>query len=124
MDVRAVDRWPQVSGDGAAPGSKTDARSDEVLLVLADGSVWGAWLPRSDAAVAGPVRTLNGLVVVGGDAAVTVCPTDFVSLVRHLRPTPDAPRDIRGCVTARGATSPLHAAVALAVARGEIGRPW
>jgi hypothetical protein len=123
MDVRVVDRRPPVSGARAAPGSETDVSSDGALLALADGSVWSASNPRSTAAVAGPVRLLHGLVVVGGDAAVTVCPAEFVSLVRHLQAALDAPSEIRGCVTARGATTPLHAAVALAVARGEIGSP-
>jgi AMMECR1 domain-containing protein len=50
-------------------------------------------------------------------------PRNSVLLERHLRAAASAGSQLRGCITAVGATTPLHAAVALAIARGEIGWP-
>ena len=99
MSVTMPDRQAEPAG-GFLVHPETVRKHQEALLVLSDGSVWKG---RSD--------LLSGL--------------DLTSLKSHLSSLPAAGEGatLRGCITAAGATTPLHAAVALAVAQGEIGRP-
>lgn len=96
---------------------------EEALLVLSDGSVWKGRSVGSGVATAGDVRVVDGLAAVGKTGLLSGL--DLNSFQRHLTSRTKAGEGaaVRGCITAAGATYPVHAAVALAMARGEIGRP-
>jgi hypothetical protein len=101
------------------PGVK--GRDHEALLVLSDGSVWSGRSVGSTAVASGEVRLVGSLAAVGEGGLLAGL--DLKSLQKHLSAKNARRGAIRGCITAAGATFPLHAAVALAVARGDIGRP-
>jgi len=93
-------------------------RDQEALLVLSDGTVWRGRSVGSATTARGAVRVVGALAAVGEEGLLAGL--DVSAFKKHLQGQ-DA--TVRGCITATGATYPLHAAVALAVARGEIGRP-
>lgn len=98
----------------------------EALLALADGSVWSVSRPDAAAAATGPVRIVGGRVLVADAEVASLSDPEAARVADHLSQS-SAPGDRvgpHGCVSAAGATTPVHRAVALAVARGEIGRPW
>lgn len=123
MDVRDLYRQaPPAGGFFVGPSAKAPRGTAEALLILADGSIWRGWSARNTGAVAGDVTLVGDTALVGDEARLTG--PGWASLLAHLIDARvQGQRDIRGCMTAPGATSPLHATVGLAVARGEIGRP-
>ncbi len=124
MYVRGSDRLaPSAGGLVVDSGSPAVRDVTEALLVCADGSTWRGWRACSSAAAAGEVRLVGDEALVGEDGRLSGI--DPASLGAHLASARAAGHaaGVRGCVTAAGATTPLHAQVALAVARGEIGRP-
>jgi hypothetical protein len=96
-----------------------------VLLALHDGSLWTG---RSIGALGpawGRVRAVGGLVLVEGEAVVVLRDLEAVTPGAELwdsLETADGSPPL-GYATAPGATLPIHGSVALAIARGEIGRP-
>jgi len=122
MSVFMPDRQADPAGGIFAPAGGLQC-SGEAILALSDGSVWKGRSVGSPAAATGTVRLVGRLVAVGETGLLSGL--DLASFQRHLRSLPGAGEmaTLRGCITAAGATIPLHAAVALAVARGEIGRP-
>jgi hypothetical protein len=98
-------------------------RNQEALLALSDGSVWKGRSVGNPAGATGDVRLVGHLAAVGETGLLSGL--DVASFQRHLGSLPRAGKSaaVRGCITAAGATTPLHAAVAVAVAQGEIGRP-
>lgn len=123
MRARELDRQASKAGGFVVDSSPHAARgSAEALLVLADGSIWQGWTTRTSPAVAGEVRVVGDVALVGTEGRLSgLCTASFQA---HLASARSAGRGVgRGCLTAAGATTPLHAKVALAVVRGEIGRP-
>lgn len=123
MYVRDLDRQASPAGGFLVdPSGQVPRGRAESLLILADGSIWRGWSAGSSAAVAGEVRLIGDIALVGDQGRLTgAC---WAPLLAHLVDARTEGRTgIRGCMTASGATSPLHATVGLAVARGEIGRP-
>jgi hypothetical protein len=124
MRARERDRQASEAGGFVVDSSYHAARGTaEALLVLADGSVWHGRSALTSAAVAGEVRVVGDVAQVGAEGRLSGLRT--ASFQAHLASARSAGRGIgiRGCLTAAGATTPLHAKVALAVVRGEIGRP-
>ena len=121
MSVFMSDRQAQPAG-GFLVHPDAVQGNQEALLVLSDGSVWRGRNVGGTAAASGDVRLVGSLAAVG--EAGLLAGLDLDSFQEHLR-SRDSGRGtpLRGFITATGATFPLHAAVALAVARGEIGRP-
>ncbi|MGA2512972.1 MAG: hypothetical protein ABSG37_05080 [Candidatus Limnocylindrales bacterium] len=122
MSVFMPDRQAEPAGGFLVP-SEASQGNREALLALSDGSVWRGRSVGSPGAATGDVRLVGRLVAVG--EAGLLSGLDLTSFQGHLRSLHHAGEIAapRGCITAAGATIPLHAAVALAVARGEIGRP-
>jgi hypothetical protein len=121
MSVFIPDRQAEPAGGFLVP-SEVGRRDLEALLVLSDGSVWRGRSVGSTAAASGNVRLVGSLAAVG--EAGLLAGLDLNSFRNHLRGQDSGQgATVRGFITAIGATFPLHAAVALAVARGEIGRP-
>ncbi len=125
MVSHALDRRAPRAGGFVISGTPTAADGAEALLALADGSVWSVWRTDFTAAVTGSVRVAGARVLVGGCEVASLSDPEAARVARHLSQAPD--RGVgagpHGCVSAAGATTPVHRAVALAVARGEIGRP-
>lgn len=121
MTAFTTDR--QAEADGGFFVRPENARgTDEALLVLSDGSVWKGRSVGSAAVTTGDVRLVGALAAVGETGLLSGL--DVNSFRRHLSGQDSGEgTTVRGCIAATGATFPLHAAVALAVARGEIGRP-
>ncbi len=119
-----LDRQPRTAGGPFVTPARRDAMATaEALLVLADGSVWHGSTVPTTAAVEGEIRIVGDVVLVGAAGRLDVrAPASLRAHLAGLRPNALSSR-IRGCLTASGATTPIHAKVALAVARGEIGRP-
>jgi hypothetical protein len=121
MSVLTTDRQAEPVG-GLLVHPENPGRNEEALLVLSDGSVWRGRSIGSTTAASGDVRLVGSLAAVG--EAGLLSGLDLNSFKRHVSAQlPAGEGVLRGCLTAPGATFPLHAAVALAVARGEIGRP-
>lgn len=119
----AEDRPPRPAGGFVVPAPDSlaaDPAGREALLVLSDGSVWCGLRIGAGAAAVGEVSWRAGFAAVGESI---LNPRDSGLLERHLRAAASAGSQLHGCITAVGATTPLHAAVALALARGEIGWP-
>lgn len=124
MQARELDRQASEAGGFLVdPSSPAAGGSAEALLVLADGSVWHGWSARTSRAVAGEVRVIGDVALVGTEGRLSGL--RGASFEAHLARAGSAAAGvgIRGCLTAAGATTPHHAKVALAVVRGEIGRP-
>lgn len=124
MSEFVEDRPPLPAGGLVVPGPDSvvaDPADREALLVLSDGSVWRGLRVGAGGAAVGEVSWCAGFAAVGESTLLN--PRDSVLLERHLRAAVSAGSRLHGCITAVGATTPLHAAVALAIARGEIGRP-
>jgi hypothetical protein len=114
---------PFVFGRSAAaplqPGAENAA-----ILALADGSVWRGWSVGPARAVSGSVQVSGELVLVEGDVVGVLRGIDVDALQEHLAATmPGQGPGAMAYLTAPGAVLPIHAEVARAVARGEIGRP-
>jgi hypothetical protein len=124
MRACELDRQASEAGgflvDPSVPAARDAA---EALLVLTDGSVWHGWSARTSPAVAGEVRVVGEVALVGAEGRLSGLHS--ASFQAHLASARSAGQGVgvRGCLTAAGATTPLHAKVALAVVRGEIGRP-
>ena len=118
-------RGPSAGGFGVS-GTPTAAGGGEALLAIADGSVWSVRRTDSAVAVTGSVRVVGARVLIGGSEVASLSAPEAARIAQHLSETtdPGAGDEPHGCVSAAGATTPVHRAVALAVARGEIGRPW
>jgi hypothetical protein len=123
MVAHALDRQAPIVGGRVVAGTPTAA---EALLALADGSVWLVRRMDSATAVAGSVKVVGARVLVGGSEVAWLSDPEAARVAQHLSQAidPDVDGGPHGCVSAAGATTPVHRAVALAVARGEIGRPW
>jgi len=93
-------------------------RRHNSLLVLADGSSWSGWAEERSMAIAGPVRLVGRRVLIAEHEAMILDEHEAATLRVWLEKTGPAPR---GCVTASGATLPIHEAVGRAIAAGEIG---
>jgi hypothetical protein len=126
MVAHALDRRAPNAGGPVVSGTPSAAGGVEALLALADGSVWSVRRTALAAAVTGSVRVVGARVLVGGSEVASLSDREAARVAQHLWETadPDVDDGPRGCVSAAGATTPVHRAVALAVARGEIGRPW
>lgn len=122
-------RTPSVGGRFVALGDGVGATAavgtgTEAFLALADGRTWRVHRVVDAPAAAGRVDLIGETVVVGLDGMATLASADAEDLARHLATATGAGQaGRRGCVSAPGATLPIHRVVALAVARGEIGRP-
>jgi hypothetical protein len=118
---------PRVAGGLFAPESDRDGDLEadrEAILALADGSVWRGWSVGPARAVTGSVEIAGDLVLVHGDVLGAVRGVDLAALERHLVDVaPGQGPGTMACLTAPGAILPIHAEVAKAIARGEIGRP-
>ncbi len=125
MVAYTLDRRAASVGGLSVSGSRIAEGGTEALLALADGSVWRVRRVGYAPAVTGAVQVVGGHVVIGGDEVAILDGPDAAAFARHVSSTHEASGGggVRGCLSAGGATSPLHAAVALAMARGEIGRP-
>jgi hypothetical protein len=124
MQARELDRQASEAGGFLVdPSSSMAGGSAEALLVLADGSVWHGWSARTSRAVTGEVSVVGDVALVGPEGRLSGLPGALFQA--HLASAGSAGPGvgIRGCLTAAGATTPHHAKVALAVVRGEIGRP-
>ena len=109
---------PTVAEPRQVPASRPDA-----LLAMADGSLWFGRHAERATAVAGPVRLDGPAVIIGDRVAMVLQDGDVASLGQRLEQARGAGRSTRGCVTAAGATLPIHEAVARAIAAGQIGTP-
>lgn len=112
--------------DGALHPHGTTAFVGHVraLLALADGSVWSVRRAPSAAAATGSVRVVGSKVLIGDSEVASLADPDAKLVALHLdQPSQGRLGGLRGCVSAAGTTTPVHRAVALALARGEIGRP-
>lgn len=125
MVAHGLDRRAPIAGGFVVSGTPTAAGGTEALLALADGSVWSVRRTGSAAAATGSVRVVGARVLVGGSEVATLSDPEAARVAHHLSKTTDLGVDDgpHGCVSAAGATTPVHRMVALAVARGEIGRP-
>jgi hypothetical protein len=124
MQVRELDRQASEAGGLLVdPSSAVGGAKAEALLVLADGSVWHGWSARTSRAVAGEVSVVGDVALVGAEGRLSGL--RGAAFEAHVASAGSAGPGIgiRGCLTAAGATTPHHAKVALAVVRGEIGRP-
>ena len=121
MSVAMSDRQATLAG-GLLVSDRPSRTDREALLVLEDGSTWHGRSLGDAGAVAGEVRVVGQFAIVGEAGLLSLL--DAESLARHVadRLPGRGGAALRGCITAAGATYPIHAAVALAVARGEIGR--
>ena len=126
MVAHGLDRRAPIAGGFVVSGSPTAAGGAEALLALADGSVWSVRRADAAAAVTGSVRVVGVRVLVEGSEVASLAAPEAERVAQHLLKAtdPSARGGPHGCVSAAGATTPVHRAVALAVARGEIGRPW
>ncbi len=122
--IDSPDRQAAVAGgvfmsDAREPGADRGA-----ILALADGSVWRGWSLGPARALTGQVEIKGDVVLVQGDVVAVVRGIDVQALERHLGETAagQGPGTM-ACLTAPGAVLPIHAAVAQAIVRGEIGRP-
>lgn len=125
MDLRTLDRQAPGAGGRFVPRpSEPPEKLPEALLALTDGSIWRGRSVGTPAVVAGPVSIVGEVVVVKGREVGLLRDVETAALARHLAAaSATGGGTARGCLTAAGATLPHHAAVALAVARGEIGQP-
>jgi hypothetical protein len=128
--TESIDRQtaaPPVAGGLFAPEPDGDAYPEadrQAILALADGSVWRGWSVGPARAVTGSVEIAGDLVLVHGDVVGAVRGVDLAALERHLvEVAPGQGPGTMACLTAPGAILPIHAEVAKAIARGEIGRP-
>jgi hypothetical protein len=118
------DRQATVAGgvfmsDHQEPGADRGA-----ILALEDGSVWRGRSVGPSRAVTGRVEIKGDVVLVQGDVVAVVRGIDVAALHHHLAAAaPGQGPGTMACLTAPGAVLPIHAAVARAIARGEIGRP-
>lgn len=122
MSLFMSDRQAQSAG-GFLVHPDAVPSNQEALLALSDGSVWKGRSVGSPGGATGDVRLVGHLAAVGETGLLSGL--DVASFQRHLGSVPRAGESatVRGCITAAGATTPLHATVAVAVAQGEIGRP-
>ncbi len=93
------------------------------ILALSDGTLWTGWAGPRRVSVAGAVQVDEDRILLDGDVAMRVPSGQLQALLERLDAAALAGRALRGCATAAGATTPIHAEVARAMARGEIGRP-
>jgi hypothetical protein len=124
MQASELDRQAaEAGGFLVGPSSHAAQGAAEALLVLADGSVWRGWSDTTSPAVAGEVRVVGEVALVGAEGRLSGLHS--ASFQAHLASARSAGQGVgvRGYLTAAGAATPLHAKVALAVVRGEIGRP-
>jgi hypothetical protein len=107
-------------------GTPSAAGGTEALLALADGSVWSVRRTDSAVAVSGSVRVVGVRVLIGDSEVASLSDPEAARVTQHLSEATDSGvgDGPHGCVSAAGSATPVHRAVALAVARGEIGRPW
>jgi hypothetical protein len=120
----ALPEAEQVDADRPADREAHRDALREAILALADGSVWRCWSVGPARAVTGPVAIAGDLVLVHGDVVGVVRGVDVVALEQHLSEVgPGQGPGTMACLTAPGAILPIHAEVARAIARGEIGRP-
>ena len=119
-----TDRRASMAGGFFLPDAGEPEADRATILALADGSVWRGWSMGPARAVSGHVRIAGDLVLVEGDVVGAVRGLDVAALERHIAATAlgQGPGTM-ACLTAPGAILPIHAEVAKAVARGEIGRP-
>lgn len=122
MIAHTPGRRPPTIPIGTAP-RLSPASSPDSLLALADGSLWLGWSASSGGSIAGAVELRGDRVSLDGRLAITLRTTDVSAFLDNLDRASADGRAVRGCVTARGATTPVHEAVARAIARGQIGRP-
>lgn len=122
MIAHTPGRRPPTIRIGTAPRLSPVSRPDS-LLALADGSLWLGWSGGHGASIAGAVELHGDRVSLDGRSAITLRMSDVPAFLDTLDRASADGLAVRGCVTARGATTPVHEAVARAVARGEIGRP-
>lgn len=123
MDVRTLDRQAIGAGGRSMPGGSSPREAPEALLALEDGSVWRGRSVGSPRAVTGRVSIAGDLVIVDGPEIGLLQGVDVEQLVHHLVGPTGSGVVAYGCITAAGASLPQHATVAVALARGEIGRP-
>lgn len=135
MDSLTLDRRTPGTGgrfvSPAIPPIESEAAppcTPEALLALADGSLWRGRSVGSPGPVAGTVRIAGDLVLVEGDSVVVLRDVEPVTPGLEIRAALAAISTqeltcAQGFAAAAGATLPLHATVACAIARGEIGRP-
>jgi hypothetical protein len=114
LELGAASPWP---GGGN--------RSSWCILALSDGTVWRGRSIGAPGPARGRVWAVGSLVLVEGDTVAVLRDleplTAGADLAGSLARTKDHP--VYGFAGAIGATLPLHASVASAIARGEIGRP-
>jgi hypothetical protein len=120
----SIDRQAAVAGGLVVSDVQEPGEDQGALLALEDGSVWRGSSVGPSRAVTGRVEIRGDAVLVQGDVAAVVRGIDVRALKRHLGETAagQGPGTM-ACLTAPGAVLPIHAAVAQAIARGEIGRP-
>jgi hypothetical protein len=124
MIAPVLDRQaPQAGGFPVSGTDPTEPVTAEALLVLADGSVWPGLTAGCASSATGEVSAVGDVALVGDEGMFSGLCT--ASLRSHLDSARSAGRGaaVRGFLTGPGATTPIHAQVALAVLRGEIGRP-
>lgn len=123
VTARALDRQAGKAGGLLVPAAARPAGDCEALLVLADGSVWRGRTTTSSLGAVGEIAIVGETALIGADAVAF--DAEGPLLRDHLAKTHALGRGgkVRGYLMAAGAWTPIHALVACAVARGEIGRP-
>ena len=122
MIAHTPGRRPPTIPIGTAPRLSPVSNPDS-LLALADGSLWLGWSTARGGSIAGEVELQGDRVSLDGRVAMQLRARDVTSFGEKLEGSRLAGRSVVGYVTAPGATTNLHGAVARAIARGEIGRP-
>jgi hypothetical protein len=124
MVAHTLDGRAPIDGAPLPHGATAFAGHVRALLALADGSVWSVRRVPSAAAATGAVRVVGATVLIGDSEVASLSVPDARLVALHLdQPSQRRFGGTHGCVSAAGTTTPVHRAVALAVARGEIGRP-
>jgi hypothetical protein len=120
----ATDRQANMAGGFFVPDAIEPDTDRAAILALADGSVWRGWSVGPARAVSGQVQVSGELVLVEGDVVGVLRGIDVTALQDHLAATiPGQGPGTMAYLTAPGAVLPIHATVARAIAKGEIGRP-